>query len=255
MALGNTKINVHAPGLWQDPAMVLRGPSAQPGCGDFCFVWSGTVAEVEQLLASVGADDRGGTGRAPWRSRRRAGPRDERLHARPGRQPARVHHVSLTPMPPRTPAEHEEWLSLTSEEAIDPTLPIVDPHHHLWTHMQPPYLLDELLADTGSGHNVTDTVFVECGWALGPRRRRPGHGPGGRRRPPSPSWPGAATAQAGPASPPSSATPTSATVPTPAAPWTRCTTPATAGSSASATPPPGTPTRRSPTTAPIRRAG
>ena len=25
--------------------------------------------------------------------------------------------------------------------------------------------LDELLADTGSGHHVTDTVFVECGWA------------------------------------------------------------------------------------------
>ena len=56
MALGNTKINVHTPGLWQDPAMVLRGPSAQPGCGDFCFVWSGTVAEVEQLLAQVGAE-------------------------------------------------------------------------------------------------------------------------------------------------------------------------------------------------------
>jgi predicted TIM-barrel fold metal-dependent hydrolase len=65
----------------------------------------------------------------------------------------------------RTPDEHEEWLALTHEDAIDPSLPIVDAHHHLWTHVEPPYLLDELLADTGSGHNVTDTVFIECGWA------------------------------------------------------------------------------------------
>jgi predicted TIM-barrel fold metal-dependent hydrolase len=68
-------------------------------------------------------------------------------------------------MAARTPAEHEEWLSRTSETAIDPAVPIVDPHHHLWTHVQPAYLLDELLADTGSGHNVTETVFIECGWA------------------------------------------------------------------------------------------
>lgn len=68
-------------------------------------------------------------------------------------------------MPARTPAEHEVWLARTTETAIDPTLPIVDAHHHLWTHVEPVYLLDELLADTGSGHNVTDTVFIECGWA------------------------------------------------------------------------------------------
>lgn len=55
LSLGNTKINVHAPALWQDPAMSLRGPNAQPGCGDFCFVWSGTVAALEELLAAVGA--------------------------------------------------------------------------------------------------------------------------------------------------------------------------------------------------------
>jgi L-fuconolactonase len=65
----------------------------------------------------------------------------------------------------RTPAEHEEWLSRTREAAIDPTRPIIDPHHHLWTHVQPAYQLEELLADTGSGHNVVATVFIECGWA------------------------------------------------------------------------------------------
>lgn len=64
----------------------------------------------------------------------------------------------------RTPAEHAEWLTRTIEAPLEPELPIVDPHHHLWTHVEPAYLLDELLADTGAGHNVTDTVFIECGW-------------------------------------------------------------------------------------------
>ena len=49
-----------------------------------------------------------------------------------------------------------------TEEALEPQLPIVDPHHHLWDHPQNRYLLDELLADTGSGHHITATVFVEC---------------------------------------------------------------------------------------------
>lgn len=67
------------------------------------------------------------------------------------------------------------------EAILEPDLPIVDPHHHLWDRRnyatpQAPehpfmtaiadarrYLLDELMADTGSGHNVRATVFVECG--------------------------------------------------------------------------------------------
>jgi catechol 2,3-dioxygenase-like lactoylglutathione lyase family enzyme len=52
LSLGNTKINVHA-GAWQDPTIALRGPTAQPGCGDFCFVWSGTIAALEELLAAA----------------------------------------------------------------------------------------------------------------------------------------------------------------------------------------------------------
>jgi predicted TIM-barrel fold metal-dependent hydrolase len=68
-----------------------------------------------------------------------------------------------------------------AEKILEPDLPIVDPHHHLWDRRnyatpQAPehpfmtaikdarrYLLDELMADTGSGHNVRATVFVECG--------------------------------------------------------------------------------------------
>ncbi len=48
------------------------------------------------------------------------------------------------------------------EEILEPDRPICDPHHHLWDHPGNRYLLDELLADTGSGHNVVSTVFVEC---------------------------------------------------------------------------------------------
>jgi catechol 2,3-dioxygenase-like lactoylglutathione lyase family enzyme len=33
------KINVHVPELWQNRAFTLRGHTAKPGCGDFCFVW------------------------------------------------------------------------------------------------------------------------------------------------------------------------------------------------------------------------
>jgi len=71
----------------------------------------------------------------------------------------------------------------TPREAIlEPDLPIIDPHHHLWDRRAlvatlppvkhgfenvvrrvPRYLLDELLADTGSGHKVIGTVYVECG--------------------------------------------------------------------------------------------
>src|ERR1700753_397422 len=70
-----------------------------------------------------------------------------------------------------------------AEPILEPDLPIVDPHHHLWERRNAPpppgdvaehpfipaiadarrYLLDELIADTASGHKVVATVFVECG--------------------------------------------------------------------------------------------
>jgi len=51
-----------------------------------------------------------------------------------------------------------EWLALGREEIIEPRLPIVDAHHHLWNG----YLLPELLADIDTGHNIVATVFMEC---------------------------------------------------------------------------------------------
>ena len=60
-----------------------------------------------------------------------------------------------------------DWHALTSEPALEPELPICDPHHHFWDRRleripYQRYLLDELAADMHSGHNVRSTVFIEC---------------------------------------------------------------------------------------------
>lgn len=59
-------------------------------------------------------------------------------------------------------ATNDEWLERVREDIIEPDLPIIDPHHHLWDFPGSRYMLDELNADTGSGHNIRATVFVEC---------------------------------------------------------------------------------------------
>jgi predicted TIM-barrel fold metal-dependent hydrolase len=69
-----------------------------------------------------------------------------------------------------------EWLDRRTEPIIEPDLPIVDPHHHLWDGSRRRYLLDELRADTDSGHNIVATVFVEARSmrrASGPAEMRP----------------------------------------------------------------------------------
>ena len=74
---------------------------------------------------------------------------------------------------PGTPA----WLGQVKEEIVEPERRIVDPHHHLWN--QPDrgsYLLEDLWADTGSGHGIEKTVFVECRASYrdaGPEHLRP----------------------------------------------------------------------------------
>lgn len=55
----------------------------------------------------------------------------------------------------------QAWLALTSEAPLEPELPIIDPHHHLWDRPGDRYLIEELVADA-RGHNVRQTVFVEC---------------------------------------------------------------------------------------------
>ncbi len=56
----------------------------------------------------------------------------------------------------------DDWLARHSEDILEPDLPIIDPHHHLWDRPGWRYMLDDLLADTRSGHNIVATVFVQC---------------------------------------------------------------------------------------------
>ena len=68
------------------------------------------------------------------------------------------------------------WLGKLREDILDPALPIVDPHHHLWDRPGNKYYLDELLTDVDAGHNVVATVFLQCFWAYrthGPEEMRP----------------------------------------------------------------------------------
>ena len=54
------------------------------------------------------------------------------------------------------------WLTTLQEEVLEPALPIIDPHHHLWVRSGYTYLMPELAADLESGHNIIATVFAEC---------------------------------------------------------------------------------------------
>jgi len=74
-------------------------------------------------------------------------------------------------------AVRQDWLDSRKEAALEPDLPIVDPHHHLIDRPESGrYLLPDLLADIASGHNVVATVYLE--WlsmyrADGPIEMRP----------------------------------------------------------------------------------
>jgi L-fuconolactonase len=62
-------------------------------------------------------------------------------------------------------AGNQEWVALTQEAPLEPELPIIDPHHHFWDvpeRMPQRYLLENLVDDT-RGHNIRQTVFIECG--------------------------------------------------------------------------------------------
>ena len=54
------------------------------------------------------------------------------------------------------------WLAGVGEDVVDPDLPIVDAHHHVWDRPGFRYMFDELQADLDSGHRALGTVFVEA---------------------------------------------------------------------------------------------
>jgi predicted TIM-barrel fold metal-dependent hydrolase len=55
-----------------------------------------------------------------------------------------------------------DWLAQYTEDVIDPKRPIVDPHHHLWDRGGQVYLLEDIVNDIASGHNIIATVYVEA---------------------------------------------------------------------------------------------
>jgi L-fuconolactonase len=84
--------------------------------------------------------------------------------------------VTARSSPPGARYGDPAWWAQRKEEILEPPLEIVDPHHHLWDRDGHRYLLDQLLADTGSGHNITHSVFIECGAmyrADGPTEMKP----------------------------------------------------------------------------------
>jgi predicted TIM-barrel fold metal-dependent hydrolase len=56
----------------------------------------------------------------------------------------------------------EDWLAQYTEDIIDPSRPIVDPHHHLWDRGGLRYMIGDMAADIASGHNIVATVYVDC---------------------------------------------------------------------------------------------
>jgi len=67
-----------------------------------------------------------------------------------------MHHISMPHCPVR-----QEWLALQREAVLEPELPIIDPHHHLWDRAGSRYLAHELYEDLNDGHKIVATVFIQ----------------------------------------------------------------------------------------------
>jgi predicted TIM-barrel fold metal-dependent hydrolase len=81
---------------------------------------------------------------------------------------------------PRPTRALNDWHALSpASKALEPELPIVDTHHHLFGTIDDAlhYRLDDLSADLAGGHNVIATIYVEAyesGWRVtGPEPMRP----------------------------------------------------------------------------------
>lgn len=64
---------------------------------------------------------------------------------------------------PRKLAELGPWTKLQLETVLEPDLPIIDPHHHVWNDRRGRYLIEELAEDVATGHNIIATLFVQTG--------------------------------------------------------------------------------------------
>jgi L-fuconolactonase len=96
--------------------------------------------------------------------------------------PAQVQATERATEPPDTSSFAAWHASAQQEEALEPSLRILDPHHHLWDRSktswwpfkQKIYLLEDYMSDIhSSGHNVVGTVYVQAGSFY--RRDGPNH--------------------------------------------------------------------------------
>jgi L-fuconolactonase len=60
-------------------------------------------------------------------------------------------------------AVRPDWLALHTEEVVEPALPMIDAHHHLWDFQEKGsrYRATDLVDDIGR-QNIRATVFIEC---------------------------------------------------------------------------------------------
>lgn len=65
------------------------------------------------------------------------------------------HHDSRTVLPLKRRLEGRD------EPILDPELPIIDSHHHLYDRPPVRYMFDEYLADANAGHNLVASVYIE----------------------------------------------------------------------------------------------
>ena len=84
--------------------------------------------------------------------------------------------MSGTRLPFPHPRVRPDWLARLREDVLEPDLPIVDPHHHLWPARPDRYLIPDLAEDLRTGHDIRATVFIQCGTGYrteGPAELRP----------------------------------------------------------------------------------
>ena len=90
---------------------------------------------------------------------------------------SKIVQTTSTRTGPRPAAELNAWTKLGEEEALEPELPIIDPHHHVWHDERGRYLFEELSEDVATGHTIIATVFVQTGInmyrARGPAEMKP----------------------------------------------------------------------------------
>jgi predicted TIM-barrel fold metal-dependent hydrolase len=65
-------------------------------------------------------------------------------------------------MPASQAPVRNDWLAKHTEDILEPGLPIIDPHHHLYDRPRYTYLFPDLLSDVGSGHNIRATLYVQA---------------------------------------------------------------------------------------------